>query len=150
MKKNRTRSETKKISPVQPQKPIQEQMRSRETARAAKALRSDEAAKLRQELVQLYNQEVSRAPLSKNRNRPSARQSVPQQAHRRNLPSVAELRNSNLSPEVRNLIQDGKQALACERRRARKEVMHALRRTGKAGRSNKRARWTETSHMRCK
>lgn len=59
------------------------------------------------------------------------------------------LRN-RLPAQVRNVFQDVERALQCSRRETRREVMFALRRTGKAGRGNKKARWTWRSRLSCK
>lgn len=40
--------------------------------------------------------------------------------------------------------------LVCHRRQARRRVLHALQKTGRNGRGNRRARWTAASHIRCK
>lgn len=120
-------------------------------ARASKALRSAETAKFRQDLLKVYNQEViHNEQVRTHKRRPAAGQSVPQPAPRRQLPTPAELRRQRMSPQVRHELQDGIRALACEQRRVRKEVVFALRRAGKNGKGNRKARWTEKSYLRCK
>lgn len=135
------------------QKTAPQQMRSRETARAVKALRSAETAKFRKQLVQLfqlYNQEVDHGLVQNRHRKTQNRKSVQTSVPRRNLPSDIELSKSNLSKEVRDVIQDGKRSLACARRRTRRELMFAMQRAGVQGRNNKKATWTNESYLRCK
>ena len=64
---------------------------------------------------------------------------TPRQNPVRTLP--AQLRREFLHP---------KQTLVCQRRQARRRVLHALRKTGKNGRGNRRARWSAASYVACR
>lgn len=56
-----------------------------------------------------------------------------------------------LPSQVRDLFQGAERALVCSSRDTRREVMHAMRRTGKAGaRRNRKARWSPSSRITCK
>lgn len=132
------------------QKTAPQQMRSRETARVVKTLRSAETVEFRKQLVQLYNQEIDHGFVQNRHRKTQNGKSVQAPVPRRNLPSNVELSKSNLSKEVRDVIQDGKQALACDRRRTRRELMFAMQRAGVQGRNNKKAKWTDESYLRCK
>lgn len=118
-------------------------------ARASKALRSAEITRFRQNLLQVFN-EAQYEQVRTHQRRPSPRQSIPQPTPRRQLPTTAQLRRERLSPQVRNQLQDGIHVLACEQRRTRKEVIFALRRVGKNGKGNRKAKWTSRSYLRCK
>lgn len=118
-------------------------------ARASKALRSAEITRFRQNLIQVYSEAINEQVRTHQR-RPSPGKSIQNPTPRRQLPTPTELRRQGLPSQVRNQLQDGIRALACEERRTRKEVMFALRRTGKNGRGNKKAKWTSRSYLRCK
>lgn len=50
-----------------------------------------------------------------------------------------------------DFFQGAERALVCSKRETRREVMHAMRRTGKAGaRRNRKARWSSSSRLTCK
>lgn len=147
MSKKRRRQTTVQPSPSPPMRGVEN------SARAVKALRSVEATKLRKNLVQVFNEVTNHVPNPEARISPSRTprgKSFSEPIPRRNLPSPSELQRTRMPSQVRDFLQDGIRAVACERRRARKEVIHALRRSGKAGARNKKAKWTEKSYMRCK
>ncbi len=62
----------------------------------------------------------------------------------------SEVLRERLPVPVRDVLRDAKRALVCTRRDARREVMHALQRTGKGGRKNQKAKWTDESYISCK
>ena len=60
------------------------------------------------------------------------------------------VQGQRLQPQVRYVFRDPKTALVCVRRRTRRAVMFALRKTGKGGaRTNRRAVWTDKSRIVC-
>lgn len=136
-------------------------MRERESfARDLKSLRSVEAMKLRQNLVQVFNDETvqvfndeTQAQLQRNRiGRPATGRSVPAAQPRRNLPRLDEMSRQRMPTKVRDELLDGVRLLSCYRRNARKETLFALRRIGKgkSGRGIRKAKWTDKSYLRCK
>lgn len=154
MSKKNDRKPTSKPIP----KP-QTDARREDAARAVKALRSAETMKFRQDLLKVYNQDLLKVynqevihneQVRTHKRRPAPGQSVPQQIPRRQLPNPAQLRRQRLSPQVRDILQDGVRTLACRDRRTRRETLFALRKTGKNGKGNRKARWTEKSYLRCK
>lgn len=123
------------------------------SARAVKALRSAEAMKLRENLVQVYNDAIQESEFSRSRRSwPAQGRSDPAVSPRRNLPSVNALSSKRLSPQVRDELLDGARIYACVSRHARKETLFALRRIGKgkSGRNIRKAKWTDKSYLRCK
>lgn len=63
----------------------------------------------------------------------------------------SDMQGKNMQPQVRIAFRNPKNALVCVRRRARRAVMFALRRTGKAGaRNNRKAVWSDKSRIVCK
>lgn len=68
----------------------------------------------------------------------------------RNALHKSPLLRARLPEQVRNVLLDSERALECTRRETRREVMFAMRRTGKGGRKNRKARWTADSRISCK
>lgn len=69
----------------------------------------------------------------------------------RRSPTQSQLPRQRVPASVRDLFQDAKRALVCSSRQTRREVMHAMRRTGKAGaRRNRKAQWSSDSRINCK
>lgn len=68
----------------------------------------------------------------------------------RNALHKSKLLRARLPEQVRNVLLDSERALECTRRETRRQVMFALRRTGKGGRKNRKARWTANSRISCK
>lgn len=64
--------------------------------------------------------------------------------------SSSKLPQQKLRSPLRFVFRDSKGTLVCYRRRARRAVLFALQRTGKAGKRNRPARWTEKSRIVCK
>lgn len=63
----------------------------------------------------------------------------------------SDMQGKSMQPQVRIVFRNPKNALVCVRRRARRAVMFALRRTGKAGaRNNRKAVWSDRSRIVCK
>lgn len=63
----------------------------------------------------------------------------------------SDMQGKNMQPQVRIAFRNPENALVCVRRRARRAVMFALRRTGKAGaRNNRKALWSDRSRIVCK
>lgn len=122
------------------------------SARAFKALRSAEAMKLRQNLVQVWNYEAQAQPERNRGSRPDSLRSTPQVRPRRNLPSVNQMSSQRVPKEVRSELLNGTRLLSCYRRTARKETLFALRHIGKgkSGRNIRKAKWTDKSYLRCK
>lgn len=62
----------------------------------------------------------------------------------------SDVQGQRLQPQVRHVFRDPKTTLVCVRRRTRRAVMFALRKTGKGGaRTNRRAVWTDKSRIVC-
>lgn len=147
MSKKRNRQVAIQSSQAQPQN--FPDARHEVAARAFKALRSAEITRFRQNLLQVFN-EAQYEQVRTYQRRPSPGKSIQNSTPRRQLPTLVELRRQGLPSQVRNQLQDGIRTLACESRRTRKEVIFALRRAGKNGRGNKKAKWTSRSYLRCK
>ena len=65
--------------------------------------------------------------------------------------SKSDMQGKRLQPQVRIAFRNPKDALVCVRRRARRAVMFALRRTGKGGaRRNRKAVWSDRSRIVCR
>ena len=63
----------------------------------------------------------------------------------------SDMQGKRMQPQVRIAFRNPKDALVCVRRRARRAVMFALRRTGKAGaRNNRKAVWSDRSRIICR
>ena len=60
------------------------------------------------------------------------------------------MRIRNMSFRMRDEFKHARRTLVCQRRHARREVLFAMRRTGKGGAKNRRARWTDKSYISCK
>lgn len=98
------------------------------------------------EQVRKFEHEYSKVPHHKRQTVSDVgsqeRERLPQ--HKRNLPRQI------LSSQVRILYDDSRRALVCASRANRREVLFALRRTGKNGNRNRKAVWTPLSYVSCK
>lgn len=63
--------------------------------------------------------------------------------------NVKPITASLFSPEVKYAFAPMKYAMVCVRRHMRAQVLHALNKTGKGSRFNKKPRRSETSKIRC-
>ena len=62
----------------------------------------------------------------------------------------SDMQGQRLFPQMRHVFRRPETALVCVRRRTRRRVMFALRKTGKGGaRTNRRAVWTDKSRIVC-
>lgn len=72
--------------------------------------------------------------------------------HRLTIPKFKKVFNRNTRtykmPSAHIMFENPKKVLTCVRRKIRKEVLFAKRKTGRSG--QKRPRWTEYSKIRCK
>lgn len=65
--------------------------------------------------------------------------------------SKSNMQGKRLQPQMRIAFRNPENTLVCIRRRARRAVMFALRRTGKAGaRRNRKAVWSDRSRIVCR
>lgn len=132
---------------------IENQMRGLlEAARAPRARRFVTPSKVQSRINEIIKSETSHAQGVRRRPRIHKRssgtvQSVPPQ---RNTLHRSELLQRNLPAQVRDILLDSERALECTRRETRREVLFSLRRTGKNGKGNRKARWTEDSYISCK
>lgn len=63
----------------------------------------------------------------------------------------SDMQGKRMQPQVRIAFRNPKNALVCVRRRVRRAVMFALRRTGKGGaRRNRKAVWSDRSRIVCR
>lgn len=60
------------------------------------------------------------------------------------------MRKQRLFPRLRYEFQDPDRTLVCQRRKARRAVIFAMRKAGKAGKRNRKARWTDKSYISCR
>lgn len=63
--------------------------------------------------------------------------------------NIKPIKASLFSPEIKYAFKPVGLAMVCVRRHMRKEVLHALRKTGKGSRFNKKPRRSDTSSIRC-
>lgn len=132
---------------------IENQMRGLlEAARAPRARRFVTPSKVQARINELIKSEVSRVQDVKRRPRNDKRppDKVQFGTPERNALHRSELLQRNLPSEVRDILLDSERALECTRRETRREVLFSLRRTGKNGKGNRKARWTEDSYISCK
>lgn len=103
-------------------------------------------------LPDLYDEDVPRAPLveieDRRRYHPVGRKSAPQSTSRIRA-KVRPTRSSLMSAQPVWAFAAPKRVAICVRRKQRKEVLHALRRTGRKARFHKKARWSTSSNYRC-
>lgn len=60
------------------------------------------------------------------------------------------MREQGLSSRVRDEFYDSHRTLVCQRRKARRAAIFAMRKAGKAGKRNRKARWTDKSYIVCR
>nr|CAI9750486.1 hypothetical protein PTVJELPE_PTVJELPE_CDS_0007 [Cressdnaviricota sp.] len=87
-------------------------------------------------------------------------ENLPTQTYRRETGSPAsvvgrevhtdKMRKQGMPSRLRYEFEDPKRTLVCIRRKARRAVIFAMRRAGKGGRKNRKARWTEKSYVTCR
>lgn len=126
-----------------------------EAARAPLARRFVTPAKVQERINALLRREVLNVPTGPKLHKASDRKVfkdavLATDGYRRNAVHHSPVLRSRLPEQVRDLFQGAERALECTRRKTRREVMFALRRTGKGGRKNRRARWTADSRISCR
>ena len=132
---------------------IENQMRGLlEAARAPRARRFVTPLKVQSRINEIIKSETSHAQDVRRRPRIHKRLSgtVQSDPPQRNTLHRSELLQRNLPAQVRDILLDSERALECTRRETRREVLFSLRRTGKNGKGNRKARWTEDSYISCK
>lgn len=87
-------------------------------------------------------------------------ENLPTQTYRRDTGSPApvvgrevhtdKMRKQGLPSRLRYEFEDPKRTLVCIRRKARRAAIFAMRRAGKGGRKNRKARWTDKSYITCR
>lgn len=87
-------------------------------------------------------------------------ENLPTQTYRRDTGSPApvvgrevhtdKMRKQGLPSRLRFEFEDPKRTLVCIRRKARRAVIFAMRKAGKGGRRNRKARWTDKSYVTCR
>lgn len=133
---------------------IENQMRGLlKAARAPRARRFVTPSKVQSRINEIIKSEVSDVQTRRTKN--NQRQRNSRQVLREELPGRNPLHKSpvlqeRLSEPVRNVLLDSERALECTRRETRREIMFAMRRTGKGGSKNRKAQWTEDSYISCK
>ena len=60
------------------------------------------------------------------------------------------MRQQGVSPRLRFEFRDPHRTLVCTRRKARRAAIFAMRKAGKAGKRNRKARWTDKSYISCR
>ena len=60
------------------------------------------------------------------------------------------MRQQGVPPRLRFEFRDPRRTLVCVRRKARRRVIFALRKAGKAGKRNRKAQWTDKSYVTCR
>lgn len=144
--------------PPSPQKVthLENQMRGLiEAARAPRARRFVTPSKVQERINALIKQEAFPNESSRKLHKasPGQRPSPSVSANsvqQRNALHKSPLLRARLPEQVRNVLLDSERALECTRRETRREIMFAMRRTGKGGRKNRKARWTVNSRISCK
>ena len=132
---------------------IENQMRGLlEAARAPRARRFVTPSKVQSRINEIIKSETSHVQEVRRRSRIHKRLSgtVQSDSPQRNMLHRSESLQRNLPSEVRDILLDSERALECTRRETRREVLFSLRRTGKNGKGNRKARWTEDSYISCK
>lgn len=61
-----------------------------------------------------------------------------------------DMRSKGMPSRLRYEFQDSRRTLVCIRRKVRRSVIFALRKAGKGGKRNRRARWTDKSYISCR
>lgn len=124
-------------------------------ARAAHARRFDADSIIKQRLESLRRQEIE--DLRRNRReRSSIGFQTYQSIEGRSVPVYGrevytpEMQRAGMHPRLQYVFHDSRGTLVCQRRRSRRAVLFALRKTGKGGRKNRRARWTDRSFIVCR
>lgn len=156
----------RRVDPAQPHKLNQEtQPRNNDTgnqmrdavgiARAVHARRFDADSIIKHRLESLRRQEIE--DLRRNRHeRSSIGFQTYQSIEGRSVPVYGrevyspEMQRAGMSPRLQYVFHDSRGTLVCQRRRSRRAVLFALRKTGKGGRKNRRARWTDRSFIVCR
>lgn len=59
------------------------------------------------------------------------------------------MRKQGMPSRLRFDFQDPERTLVCQRRKIRRAVVFAMRKAGKRGRGNRKARWTAKSYISC-
>lgn len=87
-------------------------------------------------------------------------ENLPAQTYRRETGSPApvvgreihtdKMRKQGMPSRLRFEFEDPKRTLVCIRRKTRRAVIFAMRRAGKGGRKNCKARWTDKSYVTCR
>lgn len=123
-------------------------------ARANHARRFDGDDILRKRIESFHRQQVE--DLRRNRRE---NQEIARQVYRREDANVAPvdareldtpyMRRKGMSPKVQYVFRDSRGTIVCVRRRARRAVLFAMRKTGKNSR-NRRAKWSDRSYIVCK
>lgn len=132
---------------------IENQMRGLlEAARAPRARRFVTPSKVQSRINEIIKSEVFHVQASGRRPRNDKRlaREVQSQLPKRSPLHHSELLQRNLPQQVRDILLDSERALECTRRETRREVLFSLRRTGKGGKKNRRAKWTDSSYISCK
>lgn len=135
---------------------LENQMRGLiEAARAPRARRFVTPTQVQARINALIKQEAFSNESTRKLYKASPRQrsSSPVSANsvqQRNALHKSPVLRARLPEQVRNVLLDSERALECTRRETRREVMFAMRRTGKGGRKNRKARWTANSRISCK
>lgn len=133
---------------------IENQMRGLlKAARAPRARRFVIPSKVQSRINEIIRSEVEHAPIRRTKNHRSERDSRPvlgADLSGRNPLHKSPVLQEKLPEPVRDVLLDSERALECTRRETRREIMFAMHRTGKGGKKNKQARWTEDSYISCK
>nr|DAV66440.1 MAG TPA: hypothetical protein [Microviridae sp.] len=62
-----------------------------------------------------------------------------------------DVQGKELSPQMRHVFRDPSRAMVCVRRRSRRAVLFAMRKTGRSGaRRNRKAVWSDKSRIVCR
>lgn len=133
---------------------IENQMRGLlKAARAPRARRFVTPSQVQSRINEIIRSEVENVSTRRTKNHRGERSPRPvlgKAMARRSPLHKSPVLQQNLSPEVRDVLLDSERALECTRRETRRQVMFALHRTGKGGRKNKEAVWTDDSYISCK
>lgn len=160
MAKRRRRETPSPSTPSPPSPPkisrLENQMRGLiEAARAPRARRFVTPAKVQSQINATIQREVFRNEITRKRQSGHDRSRTPDavsgvRVSGRNALHKSSVLRARLPQQVRDVLLDSERALECTRRETRREVMFALRRAGKNGRKNRKARWTADSRISCK
>lgn len=135
---------------IQPSPKLVNEMRGLvQATRSRSDLRSLTPTQAKVRINELYQETVHEYKNLKRRTPES--QVLGTQVPGRSKANIPPVRGERLPAKVRDLFQDAQRALVCSKRETRREVMHALQRTGRAGaRRNQKARWRSDSYVSCK